>query len=685
MTHLDKNPHGLHMGMSAIGLACLLATVPVWAQTYSDLPETATAANAAQYTFTEVTPALLNEAFTTGAASDTFNWNGTPPPKPWNYANMNRLSPVTYPIPVLKAPPWSATERSACFNTGTKDPGQAISYLDLTKSLTLKTNGRYVVTANVGTVTGQAATFTLSLGNNMTPSIIRTFTVPAVSSGHNKTQVKIDGIFLKPSGATNDAVVAFRFTDTQNVEVCVDDVKVSEVAADPMNPMANLTIATGGPVSPVRPQAVAKPIGSRFFGYNANMWNQSAWPPLGQTVQRLWDNGVYWGALQPTLPSPANALDATASARLNHFINIASASAGASPDSRPVPLILTLGMTPKWATGNPACTTVPAYPDSCSLPPNDASLPAWREYIKAVALLQPGKIKYFELWNEPDIGNIHFEGTGQRLAVLAQHAKQALQDADPTNQYGFKLVGPSVTRAGMRLLDEFLTAGGGQHVDIFSFHAGYVAIENNFTGDEPLLAEYDLPAVTANIKARIHQQDPALTAKPLWNTEGQTTCIGACPPSTNMARGLLFRSLLTMWSNGVDNFNPHAMEGPERPSILWSAMADAPGYTTLTPFGQGYAAAASWFKNATLSSSYYMPSSRIYVHHVTLSGGQKNYVLWTTSSSAVTVRLPNAPSIFFPQGWNVSTIVALDGGTSAVPSPNRLITLQPFAPVKLIP
>ena len=86
-------------------------------------------------------------------------------------------------------------------------------------------------------------------------------------------------------------------------------------------------------------------------------------------------------------------------------------------------------------------------------------------------------VKYFEPRNEP---NFNYNGTDFVTAELIPFY-QTVKSVDPT----LKVVGPGVVTIGpygLYWIDAFLTAGGGNYIDAFSFHA-----YNNVNGD-PFLA-----------------------------------------------------------------------------------------------------------------------------------------------------------------------------------------------------
>ena len=56
----------------------------------------------------------------------------------------------------------------------------------------------------------------------------------------------------------------------------------------------------------------------------------------------------------------------------------------------------------------------------------------WENYIKTVAQRYKGKIKSYEIWNEPDCGPSHFDGTPEEYVKMLQIAYQTIKTVDPS-------------------------------------------------------------------------------------------------------------------------------------------------------------------------------------------------------------------------------------------------------------
>jgi len=144
-------------------------------------------------------------------------------------------------------------------------------------------------------------------------------------------------------------------------------------------------------------------------------------------------------------------------------------------------VLYTFYFTPSWASQCPSCTCNSGNepPGGC-YPPNDLNSDGTGtdQHVKdfITALMQhegPGKIQYIEIWNEPNIP-AEYGGTVAQLVSMARDVRQIAQSYDPN----IKITSPPETGDGkgatkMLYLGAFLSAGGGQYVDVIGLH-GYV-------------------------------------------------------------------------------------------------------------------------------------------------------------------------------------------------------------------
>lgn len=222
-----------------------------------------------------------------------------------------------------------------------------------------------------------------------------------------------------------------------------------------------------------------------YFGMHMHRVDAgSPWPPFAFGAWRLWDAYVAWPQLQPER-------DRWHFGRLDRYVELATANR--------VEIVLTLGLTPAWASARPTETS--GYrPGNAAEPlmPGD-----WRRYVQTVAERYKGRIRHYEIWNEPSDKKF-FTGTPELLAELIRDASIILKRVDPANQ----VVSPGNAGGGRHLtyLDQLLSKGVKEHIDIVGYH--FYA-----PNDYP---EAMVPLIRA-VKQIMAKHD--IANKPLWNTE----------------------------------------------------------------------------------------------------------------------------------------------------------------------
>jgi hypothetical protein len=202
--------------------------------------------------------------------------------------------------------------------------------------------------------------------------------------------------------------------------------------------------------------------------------------PFGSA--RMWDMGVKWVDLQPSAPAVAlpagveppaatagdpgpqsvSGWDPNVLSRLDSLVDTFR-SHGADP-------MITLGMTPAWAARD--CQHVIGGVDwgrqTCA--PKDTSIDGpWGRYVRTLAARYQGKVKYFELWNEPSLHN----GYNDSIALLGQMTATAHAIL---HSFGELLVAPSIVftngspKVGLSWLTTFLNQAGARSFDVAGFH-----------------------------------------------------------------------------------------------------------------------------------------------------------------------------------------------------------------------
>jgi len=227
------------------------------------------------------------------------------------------------------------------------------------------------------------------------------------------------------------------------------------------------------------------PIPREYFGLHIHRADQgTAWPNVPFGSWRLWDSYVGWAQLEPR----KGQWDFS---RLDRYVAMAGLTK--------IDILFPLAMTPRWASARPDEPS--AYqPGNVAEP---AKLADWSNYVGTVGARYKGKIKHYEIWNEPS-DKTHYSGDLATLVKLTCEARRVLKEIDPT----IKVVSPASAGGGRHIefLDRFLAAGGAKCVDIVGHHF-YVFKES---------PEAMIPLIRGVKKVMAANSVGHL---PLWNTE----------------------------------------------------------------------------------------------------------------------------------------------------------------------
>lgn len=144
-------------------------------------------------------------------------------------------------------------------------------------------------------------------------------------------------------------------------------------------------------------------------------------------------------------------------------------------------VLFTLGFTPDWASAAAAPAGGSIYGGKSANPPDNMA--DWSDFVSRVATRFNGRVKYYEIWNEPDNSLRWFNGTVANYAQMLRLANQAIKAVDATA----KIIAPGsagVGSANRTWLTNMLAASvgaagtGKDWVDIVSFHQYYSGVTN---------------------------------------------------------------------------------------------------------------------------------------------------------------------------------------------------------------
>jgi hypothetical protein len=335
------------------------------------------------------------------------------------------------------------------------------------------------------------------------------------------------------------------------------------------------------------PDVTSGPVPESYFGMTLNAPLTTPWPPIAFASLRTWDMNISWSDLAPERGRyDWSRFDAIVALAATHGVDI----------------VYTFGRTPRWAARDPDAHG-PYGPGQCSPP---ARLSDWEDFVRAVVARAAGRIRYWEIWNEPQEAGFYC-GDVETMVNLqkAAHAIIKSQSGD------LRVLTPSPTGGhGPAWMARFLSAGGGKYADIIAFH-GY------WDGEA-----HSLPAVVSRFKAVA--QTAGQDRKPMWDTEagwGQTPG----DPDTARQAAFLAKYFLLHWSLGVERFYWYSYDNELGWGTLWDRESG------LRPPGAAYREVRSWMAGATMSErcASDRAAHALWTCGFTRPGGYRALAVWT--------------------------------------------------------
>jgi hypothetical protein len=329
--------------------------------------------------------------------------------------------------------------------------------------------------------------------------------------------------------------------------------------------LAFLTIAVG--VVADSPSGLLKtpsqPIPSAFFGMHIHRAAVSTpWPSVPFKAWRLWDTHTTWAQLEPEKGNwDWRMLDKTVGLAESHGVEV----------------LYTMGRSPQWASARPRerGENPNAPPGGMAEPKN---LEDWKNYVRTVATRYKGRIKAYEIWNEPNLENF-YSGTPLAMVNLAREAYAVLKEVDPS----ITVISPSaVGPTGLPWLRQYLALGGGKYADVIGYHF-YVRGQD----PEAMLSFID----------QVHEitKEYGVAGKPLWNTEAGWLQPYRIDPKDGP--GYMARAYILNWADGVSRFYWYAWDN-QGARVKMTEDDEA----TPTPTAHAYAELQRWLVGAHMDS-----------------------------------------------------------------------------------
>ncbi|HEY6564379.1 MAG TPA: hypothetical protein VIY86_07765, partial [Pirellulaceae bacterium] len=368
-----------------------------------------------------------------------------------------------------------------------------------------------------------------------------------------------------------------------------------------------------------------------FFGIHVR-WGAGAtpWPSVHLSSWRVIHSETVWYGVEPNrgdwkLGSIDRAL--------------------AVAEKNDVDVLLTLGYSPTWAASRPREEATDGPAGSHSAPQNLAD---WETYVRKIATTYRGRIKYYEIWNEPKFSETDppnsrgaFVGSIGEYVKLVASARKIIKSIDPDA----KIVAPSVVGGyGTRRLDAFLAAGGKDVTDVVGYH---------FYAANP----EEIPKIARAVREVMAKN--GMEDRELWNTESGflTEYPGSPIPPEQSAGSTLMnaenlgayaaRSLILGAAAGLERFYWYTWDVP-RYALTRNRGKDA------TRSSRAYAETVGWLRGTTITGCSI--TGTVYVCGLT-RGKRKAWAVWDVADTR---------DWTVPSDWNAVGYRTLRGRVSVI-------------------
>jgi hypothetical protein len=339
---------------------------------------------------------------------------------------------------------------------------------------------------------------------------------------------------------------------------------------------------------------------------------QQPWPTDSFGTLRLWDTDTGWA-------------DVNLAAGVYDWTTFDSWIAAAQ-SHQVTDLLYTFGKVPAWASSKPFDSTCDYGPGECD-PPKDLNADGtgtdqhWKDFVTAIATRAAGQVRYWELWNEPNIVS-RWTGTNAQLVRMAADARSIIRSIDSNAIMLTPSPAKSIFGTGSWLAAYF-AAGGAQYADVIAFHA-YVQHSGAYPVPE------DVVPLIQNVVAAMKAYGQ--TGKPMWNTEGswgRTEVTGFT--NLDLQASFAVRYILLQWASGISRFYWFQWNNTDSSGILWQPTP-IPNGTVLKP-GIAYRQVYNWMMGATMVNRCSTANGHTWTCTLTRPGGYQALAIWNTSGT----------------------------------------------------
>lgn len=300
------------------------------------------------------------------------------------------------------------------------------------------------------------------------------------------------------------------------------------------------------------------PIPPSFFGMHLHDVN-STWPdvPIGALGK---GSETAWTYIEPN--PPVNGAHKYNWSFLDAWVAMAVAHG--------VDFYWSNTFVPRWSASNLAtCTYTPAdQPRNNACTGMVTNIADWDDFTTALVTRYKGRIKFYELWNEPYNGK-EFTGSVADMVKLTNHFHDVIRTKDP----GARIISPSNFGYDEGYMDSYWASGGTKDVDIVSLHGEF----------DKISAESILSPGGARVIYLMAKH--GLSNKPLWDSEAASPDMTADQLATFVAVDYLLH-----WSAGISRLYWYQWDYHSPSSRLKN-----------TPAAMAYRQVYKWMVGATMS------------------------------------------------------------------------------------
>jgi uncharacterized repeat protein (TIGR01451 family) len=340
------------------------------------------------------------------------------------------------------------------------------------------------------------------------------------------------------------------------------------------------------------------PIGPDFFGMSVNDVPAAPWPgtlsfPFGSW--RTLGVQVKWSDVEQCNGGSDPTNSCYVWSDLDTWVSQAQASGQ--------DIMYTIYATPSWASSKPtdtSCSRGTSFPPGSCDPPadmdavlgsglGDGTNTYFRDFLNAMmSHLGAGKIKYWEVWDEPNVARA-WKGTNAQLVRFAKDTYTIIKAQDSNAL----IASPPFVGNGIRQpFLSYLQAGGGQYADVIDYH-GYLQTGTCPT-DCPIPENEGLQiAVVDGVL-----QTVGLLGKPVFDTEGSWGNYLGTETISDPDQQVAFtgRYYLMHLSGNVSKVYWYTWNNGENGHFYDITSA------TIIPAGTAYEQIYNWFVGSTLAA-----------------------------------------------------------------------------------